>query len=95
MATMFVRQPIPNYEQWKAVFDTMEPARKEYGLTVKGIYRLVDDPNVIFLVLDCENLERAKAFAKSTVLDKGRAQALEGGRVQADVWFSDDTMDVV
>ena len=88
---MFVKQSVPDYQRWRSVFDsTMAPVRQQYGLTVTGIFRRVDDPDTILLVLDVADLERAKEFAQSVVLDQGRAEALAGGRVDADVWFSDD-----
>jgi len=44
------------------------------------------------LVLDVADAERAREFARSLVLDEGRREALRGGHVQADAWFSDDRM---
>jgi hypothetical protein len=93
--TVFVRQSVPHYERWRSVFDsTMAPVRERYGLTVTGIFRRVDDADMILLVLDVADLEQAREFAQSIVLDRGRAEALAGGRVQAEVWFSDDRMTV-
>ena len=92
---MFVKQSVPDYERWRSVFDsTMTPARERYGLTVTGIFRQVDDANTVLIVLDVADTERAREFARSAVLDRGRAEALAGGRVEADVWFSDDRMTV-
>jgi hypothetical protein len=93
MPTMFVRQTVPDYERWKAVFDTMmAPWRAEYGLEVTGIFRLVDQPNTILLMLDVESVERAKQFATSAILSTGREHALAEGRTAADVWFADDSI---
>jgi hypothetical protein len=92
---MFVKQSVPDYNRWRSVFDgTMAPVRERYGLTVTGIFRQVNDTNTILLILDVADTERAREFARSMVLDRGRAEALAGGRVQADVWFSDDRMSV-
>ncbi len=49
---------------------------------------------MVLLVLDVADVERAWEFAQSVVLDEGRREALRGGRVRADVWFSDDRMTV-
>jgi hypothetical protein len=95
MPTMFVKQSVPDYMRWKSVFDgAMAPMRERYGLTVTGIFQRVDDANTILLVLDVADIERAREFARSVVLDRGRAEALAGGRIPADVWFSDDRMTV-
>jgi hypothetical protein len=95
MPTMFVKQSVPDYEHWKSVFDSaMAPARARYGLTVTGTFRQVDEPSTVLLVLEVADVERAREFARSVVLDEGREAALRGGRVQADVWFSDDRMTV-
>jgi len=95
MPTMFVRQSVPDYERWKSVFDgAMAPARARYGLTVTGTFRHVDEPSTVLLILDVADMERAREFARSVVLDEGRGEALGGGRVEAEVWFSDDRMTV-
>lgn len=70
----------------------MTAARAAYGLDVTGIYRLVDDPTTVLLTLEVADLESAKRFARSDVLNTGRARALAGGRAAADVWFSDNRM---
>ena len=90
MPTMFVRQQVPSYEQWKQAFDAMADNRAKFGLTVRGIYRSVADENEICLILDAASLEQAKAFAQSTVLSHGRAAALGTEHTAATAWLADN-----
>jgi hypothetical protein len=92
---MFVRQRVPDYENWRSVFDTMmAPARAAYGLEVTGIYRMVGDANTVMVTLEAADVVRARAFAASAILASGRARALAGDRAPADVWLSEDRMQV-
>ncbi len=72
----------------------MAPARKEYGLTVLGIFRKADDENTIMLLIDVADINKARAFARSQVLARGREQALKGEQTEAEVWFSDTRITV-
>jgi quinol monooxygenase YgiN len=53
---------VRDYDDWKAVFDTGEPIRKEYLCTGHEIYRDVDDPNQLTVFLEFPSKARAKAF---------------------------------
>jgi len=95
MPAMFVKQHVADYEQWKDVFDKrMASPRQQYGLTVTGVYRRVDEPDTVLVALEMPDLQRGRQFAKSAVLDKGRGDALAGERSDAEVWFSDEKLRV-
>ena len=95
MATMFVKQRVADFNRWKTVFDEqMAGARAEHGLSVTGIYRDINDAGTILLTLDLADMQRAREFAQSGALDKGRQDALGGSRTDAEVWFSDAKMKV-
>jgi hypothetical protein len=90
MPTMFVRQQVPSYKQWKQAFDIMAENRATFGLTVQGIYRSVANENEVCLILDAASLEQAKAFAESTVLAHGRDAALGAEHIAATAWLIDN-----
>ena len=56
---------VDDVDQWKAGFDSHEPARIAAGMLGHHINRAEDDPNRITLFLALSDLDKAKAFASS------------------------------
>src|SRR5437763_7275531 len=67
---MLVKQRVADIAQWKAIFNDpeLEKIRQEHGLYVTGTYRAADEPATVIVVMEMENLERAKEFAQSNIL---------------------------
>jgi hypothetical protein len=87
---MLVKQRVADIAQWKAVFTDpeLEKTRQEHGLYVTGMYRAADEPATVIVVMDMEDLERAKAFAQSDVLTEARTKAGAVGPPDG-VWYGE------
>ena len=61
MAFMLAVFDVGDYDAWKERFDSDPVGRKE---TAKGhrVFRAVDDPNKVFIGLEFESADDAKAF---------------------------------
>jgi hypothetical protein len=61
MAFIFGNFDVGDYERWKEMFDSDPAGRKEAG---KGhqIYRSVDNPGEVFVGVEFESADDAKAF---------------------------------
>jgi len=75
MATLFVRHSVSDYEAWRKVYDEFFEARKGAGVTGEAVYRSVDDPNEVTLVLDFQTIEAAHAFPNDQKLEAAYRQA--------------------
>jgi len=63
MVFIDLRLNLEDYEKWRAGFDSRDSLRRENGSTgVNQIYRDVDNPNTVTLILEWEDMEKAKAF---------------------------------
>jgi hypothetical protein len=67
---------VRDYDDWKAVFDSGEPLRREYECSGHEIYRDLQDANQLTLFLEFPSRGKAQAF-----LDEPRLQRRmqEGG----------------
>ena len=69
MVYLNVRHTVADYGAWRPVFDADEARRRAAGATgVKQVYRDVDDPNTITVLLEWDNAENARKFADDPAL---------------------------
>jgi len=69
MVTLLVRHTVVDYEKWRPFFDEDETRRRANGaIGVNQVYRDVDNPNIITLVLEWDNAENALKFSKDAAL---------------------------
>jgi hypothetical protein len=53
---------------WKKAFDLHEPTRKRAGIVSKGVFRSVDLPNHVTIILEAHSADALMAFSKSSDL---------------------------
>jgi len=69
MVYLNVRHTVADYEKWRPLFDEDEARRRAAGATgVNQVYRDVDDPNTITIVLEWDNAEKARKFMDDPAL---------------------------
>ena len=68
MPTVRIEHSVPNYEMWKAVFDSDPADRKGSGVRSYEVLRAQDDPNYVLVDLDFETLGDAEKFLRSMEL---------------------------
>jgi hypothetical protein len=65
---VLIRHNVRDFEAWKVGFDGHRSKRIEAGLSEKQLLRGSDNGNEIVLLLEVEDLNRAKAFLASADL---------------------------
>jgi heme-degrading monooxygenase HmoA len=69
MINVSIRHTIADYAKWHAGFDAHEAARRAAGATgVNQVYRDVENPNQITVMLEWDNAENARKFASDPAL---------------------------
>ena len=69
MVYLNVRATVADYEKWRPFFDEDEARRRAAGATgVNQVYRDVDDPNTVTVVLEWDNAENARKFMDDPAL---------------------------
>ena len=63
MVYLQVNHTVADYAKWRVGFDANEPARRAAGATgVKQVYRGVENPNAITILMEWDQAENARAF---------------------------------
>jgi heme-degrading monooxygenase HmoA len=75
MPYILVQHSVEDYEKWKPVFDEDATNRQATGSRGGLVFRNVDDPNQIIVLLEWDNLENARAFASSDELREAMERA--------------------
>ena len=88
MPSLLIRHRIADFLAWKTVFDEHEPARRANGSQGGWLFRDADDPEEILLLLEWDDLERARLFADSDDLREAMTRA--GVTDRPDIWFLED-----
>ena len=69
MVYLNVRATVADYEKWWSFFDEDEARRRAAGATgVNQVYRDLDDPNTVTVVLEWDNAENARKFMDDPAL---------------------------
>jgi hypothetical protein len=62
MPILLVEQRVPDFDAWKAAFDSDPVGREEGGVRRYRISRPIDDPNLVFVALEFDGSDEAEAF---------------------------------
>jgi hypothetical protein len=80
MPTLRIEHPVPDFDGWKAVFDSDPMDRQGSGVRRYDVYRSLDDPNYVMIDLEFDDAPEAE-----TMLQNLRALwAGAGGNVSSD-----------
>ena len=87
MPYLLIRHTVQDYSAWKAVFDEQEDLRRANGSQGGRLFRSTESGEVLVL-LEWDDLERARLFADSDDLREAMARA--GVTDRPDIWFLED-----
>jgi quinol monooxygenase YgiN len=70
MIQLLVRHTVKDFNEWKKVFDTHEGTRKAAGSRGGQLFRSLDFPNELVLLMAWDTVDNARAFVQSDDLRK-------------------------
>jgi quinol monooxygenase YgiN len=69
MIYLNVRHTAADYAKWRVGFDAHAAARRAAGATgVEQVYRDVENPNAITIIMEWDSAEKARKFAQDPAL---------------------------
>jgi hypothetical protein len=85
---LIIRHRVKDYDAWLKVYDDEgRSVRASHGIVDRGLGRSIDDPNMVSIVFDITDVEKAKARAASEELKKLMEQAGVEGAPEA-FWYT-------
>lgn len=88
MPSLLIRHTVVDFAVWKPVFDEHGMTRRANGSRGGWILRSADDPHEVFVLLEWDDLERARLFADSDDLREVMARA--GVTGEPEIWFLEE-----
>lgn len=75
MGTFIARIKVKDYQPWRTAFDANNTGRRRFGLSNERIYRLAEDGNELMLVMDADDMGKAREFASSDIRKDAMAKS--------------------
>jgi len=72
---MIIKQLVTDLARFQAAFDEMKPVRERYGLKDLGQFRAAEESDIVIVMLEVTDLNRAKDYWHSVLLAEGRVKA--------------------
>lgn len=88
MPAILIRHRVQDYNTWKPVFDEHGTTRQASGSRGGHLYRTEEDPTNLVILLEWDDLQRAREFAQSDDLRETKQRA--GVADQPDVYFLEE-----
>jgi heme-degrading monooxygenase HmoA len=88
MPCLLIRHTVTDYATWKPLFDEHEAIRRANGCRGGRLFRSADDPREVLILLDWDDLLRARLFVDSDELRMAMQRA--GVTGYPDIWFLED-----
>ena len=71
MSYLLVRHKVADFARWKAGFEAGVALRRVAGEKTYRIFHTAEDPNVLLMLFEWENLDKARQFMNSPILKLG------------------------
>ncbi len=88
MPYLIVRHKVQDYARWKPIFDEHAATRKAAGSKGGQLLRNSNDPNELVVILEWDDLEKARQFVQSH--DMREIMQRAGIVDQPDMYFLDE-----
>ena len=88
MAKVLIKRRIPDYDKWKSAFDGFSAERKANGSKGGLILRNADDPRLVFILLEWDDLDKARKF----YAPQGQKKRFEkgGAAIEPEIYFIEE-----
>jgi hypothetical protein len=70
-----VRHPVNDYSEWRAVYETVQPLRDQYGVSAADVLQDPADPNQVTVLHWFPSVDQAQAFASDPGLKEAMGRA--------------------
>lgn len=72
---LIVTHEVKDFDAWKAVFNAGEEMRSKSGIHAQGVYRALDNPNMVTVVSSVSDMEGMKKLTNSPEMKQAMEKA--------------------
>lgn len=65
LALLAIRQTVRDYPAWRAVYDSLDELRCDWGVTAEAVHQLAEDPGTVLVLLEFATVGQARGFLTS------------------------------
>lgn len=88
LAKVLIKRRIPDYNKWKSAFDEFSALRKANGSKGGLILRDSDDPRLVYILLEWDDLDKARKFYEP---QSGKKRFEKGGAaIEPEIYFIEE-----
>jgi hypothetical protein len=62
MALLTIQHTVRDYRAWRAVYDTLEEVRQDWGVVDDAVHQLADAPNTVLVLHQFATVAQARGF---------------------------------
>lgn len=62
MALLTIQHTVRDYRAWRAVYDTLEEVRQDWGVIADAVHQLADAPNTVLVLHHFATTAQAQGF---------------------------------
>lgn len=88
MPYLLIRHKVKEYSKWKSLFDEHGASRRTSGSKGGYLFRNANDPNELVIILEWDDLKKARQFVQSEDLRKTMERA--GVVDKLDIYFLEE-----
>jgi len=75
MPYLMFRGKVGDYGKWRSIFDERRAIRKAAGSKGDSVFRNADNPNELVILVEWDDLKKAREYAQSGDLKKAQERA--------------------
>ena len=75
MVKQYLRHTVADFKKWKAVYDSHDATRKEFGCQKSEVFANAQNPNEVLVVMEWASQADAAKFAQSPSLKEAMQNA--------------------
>lgn len=86
MALLAIKHDVQDYDQFRAVYDTMSEVQQQWGVTAESVHRLEGAPNTVLVLHEFATTAQAQAFLTNRELRAAMQRAGVAGEPRVEIY---------
>lgn len=62
MALLTIQQTVRDYRDWRAIYDTLEEVRHDWGVVADAVHQLAGEPTIVLVLHHFATVAQARGF---------------------------------